>query len=40
VFEACIPAVPYAPATAFLSQEKRKLAGSDGDPPRVASWRR
>ena len=36
VFEACIPAVPYAPATAFLGQEKRKLAGSDGDPPRVA----
>ena len=24
------------PATGFLGQEKRKLAGSDGDPPRVA----
>ncbi len=36
VFEACIPAVPYAPATAFLGQEKRKLAGSADDPPRVA----
>jgi glycosyltransferase involved in cell wall biosynthesis/predicted metal-dependent phosphoesterase TrpH len=36
VFEACVPAVPYAPATAFLGQEKRKLAGADGDPPRVA----
>ena len=36
VFEACIPAVPYAPATAFLGREKRKLAGRDGEPPRVA----
>ena len=36
VFEACIAAVPYAPASAFLGREKRKLAPGDGDPPRVA----
>jgi glycosyltransferase involved in cell wall biosynthesis len=36
VFEACVAAVPYAPATAFLGREKRRLATADGDPPRVA----
>ena len=36
VFEACVPAIPYAPATAFLGREKRKLSPAGGDPPRVA----
>jgi glycosyltransferase involved in cell wall biosynthesis len=36
VFAACVPAVPYAPATAFLGREKRKLAHRDGEAPRVA----
>ena len=36
LFAACIPVVPYAPATAFLGREKRKLAHREGEPPRVA----
>jgi glycosyltransferase involved in cell wall biosynthesis/predicted metal-dependent phosphoesterase TrpH len=40
LFESCIAAIPYAPATAFLSSEQAKLArcanGSDGEAPRVA----
>jgi glycosyltransferase involved in cell wall biosynthesis/predicted metal-dependent phosphoesterase TrpH len=36
LFTACIPAVPYAPATAFLAREKRKLVHREGEPPRVA----
>jgi glycosyltransferase involved in cell wall biosynthesis len=40
LFESCIAAIPYAPATAFLSSEQAKLArhavASDGEPPRVA----
>jgi glycosyltransferase involved in cell wall biosynthesis/predicted metal-dependent phosphoesterase TrpH len=36
VFDACIPAIPYAAATAFLGREKFKLTRSDGDRPRVA----
>jgi glycosyltransferase involved in cell wall biosynthesis/predicted metal-dependent phosphoesterase TrpH len=36
VFDACIPAIPYAAATAFLGREKAKLARSDSDRPRVA----
>jgi glycosyltransferase involved in cell wall biosynthesis/predicted metal-dependent phosphoesterase TrpH len=35
-FDACIPAVPYAAATAFLGREKLKLTRTDGDRPRVA----
>jgi glycosyltransferase involved in cell wall biosynthesis len=35
-FDACIPAIPYAAATAFLGREKFKLTHSDGDRPRVA----
>ncbi|MEO8688990.1 MAG: glycosyltransferase [Solirubrobacteraceae bacterium] len=35
VFEACIAAIPYAPATAFQSREKHKLVPESG-PPRVA----
>jgi glycosyltransferase involved in cell wall biosynthesis len=36
VFGACIAAIPYAPATAFQSREKDKLARRDGGPVRVA----
>lgn len=36
LFEALLPAVPYAPSTAFLATEKAKLAAVDGRPRRVA----
>jgi glycosyltransferase involved in cell wall biosynthesis/predicted metal-dependent phosphoesterase TrpH len=36
LFEACIAAVPYVPATAFLGREKQKLAARDGERRRVA----
>jgi glycosyltransferase involved in cell wall biosynthesis len=36
LFEACIAAVPYVPATAFLGREKQKLANREGEPRRVA----
>jgi glycosyltransferase involved in cell wall biosynthesis/predicted metal-dependent phosphoesterase TrpH len=36
LFEACIPAIPYAPASAFLGREKARLAPREGEPPRVA----
>ncbi len=36
LFDACVPAIPYAAATAFLGREKAKLTRSDGDRPRVA----
>jgi predicted metal-dependent phosphoesterase TrpH len=36
LFEACIPAVPYAPAAAFLGREKHKLNVRDHEPVRVA----
>jgi glycosyltransferase involved in cell wall biosynthesis/predicted metal-dependent phosphoesterase TrpH len=36
VFDACLPAIPYAAATAFLGREKHKLTRSEGDRPRVA----
>jgi glycosyltransferase involved in cell wall biosynthesis/predicted metal-dependent phosphoesterase TrpH len=36
VFDACLPAIPYAAATAFLGREKLKLTRNDGDRPRVA----
>ena len=32
----CVPAVPYAPSTAFLGAEKAKLAARAGERPRVA----
>jgi glycosyltransferase involved in cell wall biosynthesis/predicted metal-dependent phosphoesterase TrpH len=35
-FDACIPAIPYAAAAAFLGREKQKLTRNDGDRPRVA----
>ena len=36
LFEALVPAVPYAPATAFLGAEKAKLSAREGEPRRVA----
>ena len=36
LFASCVPAVPYAPAAAFLGREKGKLAGRDAEPRRVA----
>jgi glycosyltransferase involved in cell wall biosynthesis/predicted metal-dependent phosphoesterase TrpH len=36
LFSACIPAIPYAAATAFLGREKLKLTRNEGDRPRVA----
>ena len=36
VFEALLPAIPYAPPAVFLGAEKAKLAGRSGERPRVA----
>jgi glycosyltransferase involved in cell wall biosynthesis len=36
LFDACLAAIPYAPAAAFLGREKAKLAQRDGEPLRVA----
>jgi glycosyltransferase involved in cell wall biosynthesis/predicted metal-dependent phosphoesterase TrpH len=36
LFDACLPAIPYAASTAFLGREKLKLTRSEGDRPRVA----
>jgi glycosyltransferase involved in cell wall biosynthesis/predicted metal-dependent phosphoesterase TrpH len=37
LFEACTPAIPYAPATAFLAKERSRLTARDAErPPRVA----
>ena len=36
LFQALLPAVPYAPSTAFLAAEKAKLTAADGRPRRVA----
>ncbi len=36
LFEALLPAIPYAPPTVFLGSEKSKLAGRQGERPRVA----
>jgi glycosyltransferase involved in cell wall biosynthesis/predicted metal-dependent phosphoesterase TrpH len=38
LFDSCMAAIPYAPATAFLANEKAKLDArrEDGEPPRVA----
>jgi len=36
LFAACVPAVPYAPAAAFLGREKAKLVAREGERPRVA----
>ncbi|HEV2786298.1 MAG TPA: glycosyltransferase [Solirubrobacteraceae bacterium] len=36
LFDACLTAIPYAPAAAFLGREKAKLARREGEPLRVA----
>ena len=36
LFEACVPAIPYAPAAAFLGREKRRLAARGASRVRVA----
>ena len=36
LFEACVAAIPYAPAAAFLGKEKAKLKSREGEPLRVA----
>lgn len=36
IFGACVPAIPYAPAAAFLGREKGKLLQRDHEPIRVA----
>jgi glycosyltransferase involved in cell wall biosynthesis len=36
LFEACVAAIPYAPAAAFLGREKARLSARDGEPLRVA----
>ncbi|HXS46694.1 MAG TPA: PHP-associated domain-containing protein, partial [Solirubrobacterales bacterium] len=36
LFQALLPAVPYAPPTVFLGAEKAKLAGRSGECPRIA----
>jgi glycosyltransferase involved in cell wall biosynthesis/predicted metal-dependent phosphoesterase TrpH len=36
LFDACVSAIPYAPAAAFLGREKAKLVHRDGEPLRVA----
>jgi glycosyltransferase involved in cell wall biosynthesis/predicted metal-dependent phosphoesterase TrpH len=35
-FEACVAAIPYVPATAFLAREKARISTSDREPLRVA----
>jgi glycosyltransferase involved in cell wall biosynthesis/predicted metal-dependent phosphoesterase TrpH len=36
LFDACVAAIPYAPAAAFLGREKGKLVQREGELPRVA----
>jgi glycosyltransferase involved in cell wall biosynthesis/predicted metal-dependent phosphoesterase TrpH len=36
LFTAAIPAIPYAPAAAFIARERAKLAVRDGELPRIA----
>jgi glycosyltransferase involved in cell wall biosynthesis/predicted metal-dependent phosphoesterase TrpH len=36
LFDACVAAIPYAPAAAFLGREKAKLVQREGEPLRVA----
>jgi len=36
LFDALVPAIPYAPAASFLGREKAKLVAREGEPPRVA----
>jgi glycosyltransferase involved in cell wall biosynthesis len=36
LFDACVPAIPYAPAAAFLGREKAKLVAREGERARIA----
>jgi glycosyltransferase involved in cell wall biosynthesis/predicted metal-dependent phosphoesterase TrpH len=36
LFDACLPAIPYAPSAAFVARERAKLADRDGQAPRIA----
>ena len=36
LFDACLPAIPYAPSAAFVARERAKLASRDSEPPRIA----
>jgi glycosyltransferase involved in cell wall biosynthesis/predicted metal-dependent phosphoesterase TrpH len=36
LFDACVPAIPYVPATTILGTEMAKLASREGEPGRVA----
>lgn len=36
IFEGCVAAIPYAPAAAFLGNEKAKLDSREGELPRIA----
>jgi glycosyltransferase involved in cell wall biosynthesis/predicted metal-dependent phosphoesterase TrpH len=36
LFDACLPAIPYAPAAAFVARERAKLGGRGTELPRVA----
>src|SRR3954466_2974897 len=36
LFTACVAAIPYAPAAAFLGREKQQLAARNNEPVRVA----
>ena len=40
LFDACVPAIPYAPAATFLGREKAKLAPRDGEPAAGRAGRR
>ena len=36
LFDACLPAIPYAPSAAFIARERAKLVSRDHEPPRIA----
>jgi glycosyltransferase involved in cell wall biosynthesis/predicted metal-dependent phosphoesterase TrpH len=36
LFDACLPAIPYAPSAAFVARERAKLSTRGSEPPRVA----
>ena len=36
LFDACLPAIPYAPSAAFLARERAKLDSRESEPPRIA----
>jgi glycosyltransferase involved in cell wall biosynthesis/predicted metal-dependent phosphoesterase TrpH len=36
LFDACLPAIPYAPSAAFVARERAKLVSRDSEPRRIA----